>query len=240
MRSAINFFTINQLQLEIDPFIKRVFKYFYQNKPLRPRYDSFWPVDKLLSFLKSWHPKEELSLEQLTYKTIALIAVSSSDRGQTLHMAKVDDIKVHSDRVEFVINEKTKGTRKILKPIIISCVVTQDESLDVAAHVLYYIEKTKEWRGDKGKLFLSPFTKRPVVKSTLAKWLVKVLHLSGIDTNKFKAHSYRGAGLSEAYKKGASINQIVAAGNWCGPTVFESYYNAPCQPTPVPNLILNS
>ena len=57
------------------------------------------------------------------------------------------------------------------------------------------------------KLFLSWATKKEVTKQTISRWLTIVLALSGIDTNKFKAHSYRGAGLSAAYAKGVSIEK---------------------------------
>ena len=51
------------------------------------------------------------------------------------------------------------------------------------------------------QLFLFWATKRPVTKVALTKWLTKILPLPGINTEKFKAHCYRGAGLSDALIK---------------------------------------
>ena len=78
------------------------------------------------------------------------------------------------------------------------------------------------------------------MKTSLARWLKEVLTLAGIDTNICKAHSYRGAGLSKAYQKGASLNQIVAAGNWSNASTFQHYYNAPCNDNSISSLILES
>ena len=237
IRSAINFFTLSKLNLENDVFIIRLFKYFYKEKPLRARYTSFWPVNKLLEFLKSWHPIQNLSLKQLTLKTIALIALSSSDRGQTIHLASINNMEVSDNKIKFVIRERLKNTRKIIKPTIISCISSKSEDLNVCAYVKDYLERTREFRKDQTQLFISWISKKPVSRTTLARWLKLVLSLAGIDTQKFKAHSYRGAGLSKAFQRGASIHQIVEAGNWSNCGIFKNYYNAPSEPE-IGNLIL--
>ena len=69
MRSSINFFTANSLNLDDDIFIKRLFKYFYNVRPIQPKYKTFWPVSKLLEFLKTLFPLSDLNLKLLTLKT---------------------------------------------------------------------------------------------------------------------------------------------------------------------------
>ena len=240
IRSAINFFTLSYLDLENNIFMKRLFKYFYKERPLKPRYTTFWPVDKLLNFLKSWHPFSELSLKQLTLKTISLIALTSSDRGQTIHLASVNNMKIYPNKIDFIIRDKVKNTRKILKPSIITCVSSPIQELDVASYVTQYIERTKEFRDEKGQLFISWINKRPVSRQSTARWLKQTLSLAGIDTTIFKAHSYRGAGLSKAFQRGASINQIVTAGNWANASTFQHYYNAPSYESEIGNIILEN
>ena len=183
---------------------------------------------------------EKLSLKQLTLKTIALMAISSSDRGQTLHLASVKDMQIFNEKILFFIRDKLKHTRKIIKPCVITCVPSTISELNVSSYVSYYIEKTQEFRGETNQLFISWVTKKPVTKQTLARWLKTVLALAGIDTKFFKAHSYRGAGLSKAYQKGATINQIVEAGKWSNSNTFLRYYNAPCQEADIQNVILEN
>ena len=100
-------------------------------------------MDKVLHLLKSWESPDKLSLKLLTLKTVALMALSSSDRGQTLHLTNIASINFHEDRTEFVIKDKTKTTKKFQKPLLITCVSTCDPSSDVNAHVRSYLEKLK-------------------------------------------------------------------------------------------------
>ena len=244
MRSSINFFTLNSLDLENNVFIKRLFKYFYQVKPLKARYSTYWPVSKLLNFLKSWHPENSLSLKQLTLKTVALIALTSSDRGQTIHLAKTTNMILEEDNsIKFVIKDRTKTTRRTLRPKIINCCNSEMEELNVANCVRFYLDATKEFRlsnlNNGENLFYSWKTKKPVSKPTIARWLKLVLKLAGIDTNQFTAHSYRGAGLSSAFFRGASIGQIISAGNWKNVNIFKDHYCAPSYESSLGNMILN-
>ena len=103
MRSSINFFTLNLINFEDDIICKRLFKFSYKQRPLRPRCTSYWPVSKVLNFLKSWYPIESLSLMQLPLKTLALIALSSSDRGQNLHLTSCKSMAISEDKVEFIL-----------------------------------------------------------------------------------------------------------------------------------------
>ena len=91
------------MDLEDNAIVRRLFKHFYRKRPIRPKYVTFWPVSQLLNFLETWHPPESLSLKQITLKVAALLAISSSDRGQTLHLANIDDLILESDNLKFVI-----------------------------------------------------------------------------------------------------------------------------------------
>lgn len=144
------------------------------------------------------------------------------------------------NKIQFIIRERVKNTRKILKPTIINCVSSDIVELDVALLVKHYIERTKTLRGSSDEFFISWVTKKPVSKQTLARWLKSVLDLAGIDTSIFKAHSYRGASLSHALQKGASIDDIIKAGNWSNANTFLKYYNAPQRGSDIGNLIIEN
>ena len=77
-------------------------------------------------------------------------------------------------------------------------------------------------------------------KQRISRWLTTVLALSGIVTNKFKAHSNRGAGLSVAYAKGVPIEKIIAHGDWKDAGTFRRHYSAPPEDTPVGRIILEN
>ena len=184
----------------------KLFKYFYKEKPLKPKYFTFWPVKDLLNFLSELHPPSELSLKMLTLKTLALIALTSSDRGQTIHLMDVENTALSDGNVQFVIFDRLKHTRRVLKPKVVNCITSDIDSLNVSNYVVSYMNCTlslrakavKEGKEKPTKLFLSWATKMPVTKQTLARWLKYTLKLAGIDDSQYSSHSYRGAGLSNA------------------------------------------
>ena len=241
-RSAVSFFSLDCLKLGNNVYMQRIFKFFYRKRPIRSKYLTYWPVSSVLNLLRSWHPISSLSLKQLTLKTLALIALSSSDRGQTIHLMDITHIEVLDNHINFIILSRTKTTKRKLTPVIVKCICTHNEELNVASYVKYYLDATKEFRENstppKNQLFLSWKTHGPVTKQTIARWLTTVLSLSGIDTSKYTAHSYRGAGLSAAYRRGASLPSIMAAGNWTNISTFLSFYSAPSYDSSIGRLIL--
>ena len=89
-RSAINFFLRESHSDIVDcDIVSRLLKSFEKMRPTVPRYAVTWDVNKVLIFLKSWFPNNELSIKKLTLKTCMLIALSSSDRAQTIHSMRV-------------------------------------------------------------------------------------------------------------------------------------------------------
>ena len=219
--------------------MKRLFKYYHLKKPIRPKYNTFWPVSQLLEFLKKWHPIESLSMKQLTLKTIALLALTSSDRGQTIHLTKISNMTMDGDEIKFVIKDRIKTTRRVLKPKIVNVISCELEELNVLNYVKKYIEMTEEHR-QSDQLFISWKSWKPVTKATLARWLKMVLNLSGINSTEYSAHSFRGASLSNAFFKGAPIEKIISAGNWKNIDTFKNHYCAPAYDSSIGKIILNS
>ena len=110
------FFTLIKFNLGEDPIICRSFKYFYNARPKMKRYLTYWPVAKVLNFLSKWHPASSLSLKQLTLKAIVLIALSSSDRGQTLDLLDVNNVEITDSGISFIVTKKLKHHRKSINP----------------------------------------------------------------------------------------------------------------------------
>ena len=242
-RSSFSFFSLDKLSLGQNVIICRLFRYFYLQRPLRQRYVTFWPVYSLLNHLKEWYPIENLSMKQLTLKCVSLLALTSSDRGQSIHLTNINQMHVSDGHIKFVINKRIKTTRRVLKPTIVNCVSEGIPELNVAMHIQEYINKTMQYRDPNDEssmqLFISWKTFKPVTKQTIARWLTHSLRSAGIDTNRFKSHSYRGAGLSAAFAKGVSIDKIVSSGNWTNNQTFHSYYNAPADDSEVGRIILS-
>ena len=103
VRSALNFFSSPSKDFANDIFITRLFSLFYKRRPRIAKYIVYWPVEKVLRSLKSWHPVYQLSLKQLTIKTLDLIAITTLDRGQTLHLMNIKKMYI-SDTVFLITN----------------------------------------------------------------------------------------------------------------------------------------
>ena len=202
----------------------------------------------MLRFLAQWHPKESLSLKQLTLKTVMLVALTSSDRAQTLHALRKDQVNVTDDGLVFIVYSRLKHTRPGSPATTVTCVEWDAPELNVADYVLYYLQRTLRFRRiawnlngeDVNQLFLSHRTGKPVLRASISRWIREVLELAGIDVSTFAPHSTRGASISEATRRGASSSQILAQGNWSNLGTYERFYNREAHDTPVGRLILQA
>ena len=246
-RSALSFFLKLEFpNLGYDNTITRMFSYFYKSRPSFPRYTVTWDVGKVLRFLATWHPPEDLSLKKLTLKTVGLVALTSSDRAQTLQALRVDRVSTTPQGLEFVIFDVLKTSKRGRPARVVKCVSWDAPELDVALYVHKYMDKTLSFRlksymkglGKPNQLFLSYKTGLPVAKSTISRWLKDLLFLSGIDTNMFSGGSTRGASTSAAARRGASVSQILGAGDWSNLGTYSRFYSREVADTPVGRMIL--
>ena len=107
--------------------------------------------------------------------------------------------------------------------------------LSLNVYLMAYMARTNEARkyfasceGRKpDSLFISnvkPY--QPVLASTMAKWLLRMMAEAGIDTDSYKAHSARSAAASDLVRRGLSLKQILQRANWSERSrTFEMFYN---------------
>ena len=253
IRSAISFFTQHSmLQLGSNITVTRLFKYFYRERPMMPRYLVTWDVGKLLNFLAQWHPADSLTLKQLTLKVVALISLTSSDRAQTLHLLIVDFIhRTTKGDLEFevpaLLKTRKGAPKRGLPPKKVLCVAWDAAELNVAEYVDMYLRKTFKFRMREvnkklpkpTQFFLSHQTGKPVQRASISRWLREVMELGGIDISTFKPGSTRGASSSMACRQGATPDQILRHGDWSNLGTYQGYYNREIE-VDVGRLILQS
>ena len=103
-----------------------------------------------------------------------------------------------------------------------------DEKICPVATLDSYLTKTKTFRENQKttKIFIS-YKKphKPVGQDTTARWVKRMLDMSGIDTEKFKAHSKRSASSSKAALRGIPITDVLKMGNWSNESVSQKHYN---------------
>lgn len=204
--------------------IPKLMKGFFNSRPVKPRPIFVWDVSVVLKFLSTLFPVEELTLKLLTFKLIALIALTTASRAQTLSALDISLLSKFHDRYIFQFKQLLK-TSKPGKPAP-TCVLHRyiKEELCVIHTLDEYLKRTKTKRKST-KLFVSFLTFKSVTTCTLARWLRQVLQLAGIDESNFSAHSFRGASASKALQLGVSINDIMKTANWSSSKTFYRFYH---------------
>ena len=226
---------VNNCAVGSHPLITRLLKGIYSLRTPVPRYATTWDVTMVTNYLKTFFPLDQLTLKQLTLKTVMLCALSSSQREQTLCALDLN-YKVESPAcISFVIPEKLK-TSKPGKSVKVKFECLRDKpELCTKCTLAEYISRTQDVRNLCGtiasKLFVSYIKPhKPVSTDTLARWLKLVMTDAGIDTSVFKAHSIRSATTSNAYAKGIPISEILHNADWTNEHTFRKYYLRECNP----------
>lgn len=230
-RSAISstHVCIDNVNLGKHPLVVRFFKGLINLRPPKSRYKLVWNVDLILDYLKTLWPLKDLTLKTVSLRLVALTALVTAQRVNTIKHLDTSCSSMFRDGrgVTFLIDKKLKTSKPGQVSEVFLEKFNEDPKLCVVKTLEYYLEVTSKFRTST-KLFLS-FIKphRPVTGATLARWLVTVLDLSGVNTKLFKAHSYRSASTSDARSKGVSLADIMRTANWKSTSVFAKFYNKP-------------
>ena len=189
-------------------------------------------------------------MKQLTLKTVTLIALTSSNRAQTIHALDINHLKIlgNGKGMEFLVPVLLKHSRKGNPAKKVLCVEWDAPELNVCKYVESYLWRTFKYRWKAVRLgkekptqfFLSHRNGKPVKRASISRWIREVLSLSGIDVNTFKAGSSRSASSSAEARCGASPQQIVKHGDWSNLGTYQRFYNRELIDTPVGRLILST
>lgn len=217
--------------------VNRFLKGAYKIKPPNPKYNITWDPSIVLVYLANYFPYDKITLHDLAHKCITLLAIASAQRMQTLSLIKINNISIRDNILEIRVPDIIKTSRPgAFQPLIRLPFIRENEKICPALAIQCYIDKTKTVRSPSSDdhLFISarkPFNK--VGPQTLAHWVKKVLHKSGIDVGVFGAHSTRHASTSAAHRSGVSLEVIRKAAGWSDTSnIFLKYYKRDCIANP--------
>ena len=231
-RSALSLISssIDGHQIGSHAIVSRMIKGIGKLRPPARKYNSTWNPDIVLNYLKTLWPLESLIMKQLVYKCVTLLALISAQRVQTLSLIRLSEIQLCEAKIEIFISEAIKTSKPgALQPKICIPVFKDSPELCLFTTMKYYIEKTKFLRAGIDNLFLSLSSPSKAVGSqTISRWIKHTMADSGIDVQKFKAHSCRHSATSAAYKRGVSIDQIKRTAVWTeNSKTFFMFYTKP-------------
>lgn len=202
--------------------INRYMRGLFVVNPPKPRYTTTWDVSKVLNLLLLWSPLRSLTLKKLTLKLIALLALATAGRTQTLCSFQVDNIKFNDTGVVIFCGDKLKSSKSGV-PFVLDLKTFNNEALCPVRTLKFYIQTTRNLRKSK-QLFISFVTYKAVSTSTLARWLKTVLCFAGINVEIYKAHSFRGASTSAAFLHGCKMTDILKTADWTSAKNFQKFY----------------
>ena len=136
------------------PVVCKLVKGVFENRPALPKYVDTWDVDTVIAHLNKWPDTIHLSFKDLTLRTIALLALLSAQRRQTLHKLLVDDVKLYKDKCVIAYSSVLKQSKPGKHVGHLSLPVFENKKLCVVDHLSHYISRPREIRTDSG-LFLS-------------------------------------------------------------------------------------
>ena len=155
LRSAISLI-IGQ-HIGTDEEIKRFFKGVQNLRPSTAKYNSIWNPSEVLEYIReNLGCNENLSLEDLSMKTILLLALTTGHRMQTLSLIQIQNIKESQTSMMITITEpiKTSAFNK-KQPVLVIPRYAEDERICPMLSLLAYKNATENLRETEDKLFTS-------------------------------------------------------------------------------------
>lgn len=213
------------------PLVVRFMKGVFNLRPPLPRYAATWDVQPVLRQLRSMHPLHSLSLKNLSLKLVMLMALTQAARVQTLHLLSIKGLCIEQDFIMVPLSGNIKQCRPQFNVRMVKFqAFHKDARLCVCGALRQYLDSTREIRQGMGQesysLFLSFIRPhKPVTRDTIARWLRKMLDLSGVDTTRFKAGSVRAAAASKAKASAVPINCIMEKAGWSRASTFAKFYD---------------
>ena len=213
------------------PWVIKFMRGVYNLRPPTTKYTQTWSsVDLLLKQIRQMSPVKKLGLKALTFKTVALVAMVTAARAQTLAALSLSKMTEHKGKFCFVLsNSSLKQSRPGYKvPLIELKAYPVDRGVCVYVALREYLARTQALRNGEDQLFISyvkPHNK--VSTSTLARWIKTLMCMAGIDISIYKAHSVRSATTSKAEAAGVPLEEILRTAGWSNAKTFAKYYNKP-------------
>ncbi|RLU19820.1 hypothetical protein DMN91_008379 [Ooceraea biroi] len=191
--------------------LKRFFRGVAALKPQRPRYVFNLDPSPAIMYLAALPPYKGLSLELACQRLVTLLALSTSQRIQTLAAIRCTNIFFSDCMViKFPDRLKSSGIGKS-HPIFVFRLLSDKPC--ILSLTQTYLELTQGLhRKNCDSFFISyrqPHTS--VSSQTLGRWATAILEAAGIDISIFSAHPTRLASTSYAARTSIHIDEICPA-----------------------------
>ncbi|WAR30575.1 hypothetical protein MAR_033117 [Mya arenaria] len=210
------------------PLVIRFLSGVYNLRPTKPKYKRDMGCVKSSVLFENSTPARQLSLKMLSYKLVMLIALTQASRSHSISLLTLDNMMKDSESYVLHYSGLLKQSRKgKVNPILKLNRYTLDSEICVYSTIAEYIEQTSGLRNGVRQLIISYIKPhKPVVSTTISRWIKFVLKSSGIDIDTYSSHSTRSAASSKA--SGLPISEIIKVAGWSTDT-FARFYDKPLE-----------
>ena len=123
--------------------VSRLLKGIFQTKPPLRRYSKTWDVSVVLHYLQGLWPVGTLNIKELTLKLVTLILLVSGQRGQTIHLLNISNVRVSADSYTFLFSRLLQQTRPCFPNPTVTLTALRDSRLCVVTTLKEYISRNR-------------------------------------------------------------------------------------------------
>ena len=154
------------------PLVTRFMKGIYELIKPKPKYNQICDVSQVLDYFKTLYPLENLSLKELTQKTVMLLLLVTCQRRQFIHLLSLNGIQLTFQTAYLSLDEHTKRSRpNNVTSAVTTTEFTPDSRICPLTALKAYMKKTETLRNGENKLFTSLIKPNKVVsRDTISRW----------------------------------------------------------------------
>ena len=150
-------------------------------RPPQPKYCTTWSVRTALDFVESLEPVEDLTLKQLSYKSVLLLALTSAARAHELAALDLTHTLQKANSWEFTLDTHVKTSRPGHKNIRICLqAFPENPKICVVCMMKVYVQRTKDIRTSE-RLLISHVSPHGAISSqSVSRWITQALHMAEV------------------------------------------------------------
>lgn len=215
-----------------------------------PKWDLSVVLRSLMGF--PFEPMSQVDLKFVTWKTVFLVAMATSQRRSELHALAFNRL-AFTEGGDAVLGwlpgflAKNQAPSTCRRPVTIpslSGLVSRDlpdRTLCPVRALKYYLDRTKDpvFRRGRERLFVSyrEGFEREIAAPTISRWIICTIRRAYCETRvspvlrraaNLSAHEVRALSTSWALYQGAALNDVLDAATWASHTTFSSHYLRDC------------
>ena len=185
-----------------------------------------WDPTTVIDTMAAWGPISDLTLEQLTKRTLMLFLLATGQRIQGAFQLLRKDMVIMDNSIRIKYSTKMKSNDPAKNPLTLRFDKLEEERVCVFTHLTSYLNR-EDTAGAHPRTFgtvKTPVT--PASSVTLSRLIRQTLTDTGIEEH-FRPYSVRSASTSAADRLNVPMDKILTSAGWARTSTFARFYKRP-------------